>query len=95
MGRTEKPVKKILLIFLMASLSACQLFRKDTEFPIVHFFDVDLKNSICGRWEILNPKTFNSMPDKHLPLKECDGIIGFKYDDFILFEKWMRDRQEQ
>lgn len=75
----------------MASSLSCQSLRSQPDFPAKYYYEVDMKNGYCGRWEILNGKTVNAFNDSNLPLKECDGVIGYRYDEFSKVQRWIRD----
>ena len=88
--RTGKLAKRTSLILLTVSSLSCQTFKSADDFPAKYYYEVDLKNKFCGRWEILNGKTVNAFNDNNMPMSECDGVIGFKYDEFAKVQRWIR-----
>ena len=73
----------------MGMISACSSVMGIYDFPVDDYYEVDIANRVCARREIINKDSFIAVPQEELGLTKCDGVVGFKYDDFAKVRRWI------
>lgn len=84
-------MKKTFLILSLALVSC----KKSTEFPVDKIYVVDLNNSVCVEYPIIDKKRVKVGDGTELPLAvegPCNRLVGLEKSDFKKLQNWARDQ---
>jgi len=82
---------KICLMALALSSVGCNALPK---FPTDRVWETDTEFSVCGEYQIVDPKNMKVQHVRDWPLSKCNGNFGFATKDAGRVFQWSRRAQE-
>lgn len=61
------------------------------KFPVKYIWETDVRNGVCGQYEIIDPKRLQVKHIKDWDLTKCDGVFGFSTEDTPKVLDWCSD----
>lgn len=65
-----------------------------SEFPADYYYELDTTNKICGKWKIISKDAMVVNFVRDMPLDECNGVIGFRFEDMGKVRRWIKEAQK-
>ena len=85
-------MKKIFLILSLIFFSSCHKGPED--YPVDFLYVVDLSNSVCAKYQIVNKREIKVELKEELALIQggpCDRLVGHEFHDFKKVQNFLRD----